>query len=64
MDFARRLRPPRHGRYVAQPAIADERGVVSLPPPPPDHVKTAAAATAIAAAVATVTLARRRNGSG
>jgi len=37
MDFARRLRPPRHGRYVAQPAIADERGVVSLPPPPPDQ---------------------------
>jgi len=62
-DFARRLRPPRHGRYVAQPAIADERGVVSMPPQPPDHVKTAAAATAIAAAVATVTLARRRNGS-
>jgi len=62
-DFARRLRPPGNGRYVAQPAIADERGVVSVPPPPPDHIKTAAAATAIAAAVAAVTLARRRNGS-
>ncbi len=62
-DFARRLRPPRQGRYVAQAAVADERGVVSVPPPPPDHLKTAAAATAIAAAVATVTLARRRNGS-
>jgi len=61
-DFARCLRPPRHGRYVAQPAIADERGVASVPPPPPDHVKTAAAAAAIATAVATVTLARRRNG--
>jgi len=62
-DFALSLRPPRHGRYVAEPAIADERGVVSVPPPAPDHIRTAAVATAIAAAVATVTLARRRNGS-
>ena len=62
-DFALSLRPPRHGRYVAEPAIADERGIVSVPPPAPDHIRTAAVATAIAAAVATVTLARRRNGS-
>ncbi len=63
-DFAQRFRPPRHGRYVARPAVADERGVVSVPPAPPDHLKTAAGAAAIAAAVATITLARRRNGSG
>jgi len=63
MEFARRLQPPRHGRYVAEPAVADKRGVVSVPPAPPDHLKTAAAVAAIAAAVTTVTLARRRNGS-
>ena len=32
-DFDRRARP-KHGRYVATPAITDERGVVALPPPP------------------------------
>jgi len=31
-DFERLAVPP-HGRYVAQPAVADERGVVSVPPP-------------------------------
>ena len=34
-DFDR-LAVPRRGRYVAQPAVADERGVVSVPPPPLD----------------------------
>jgi hypothetical protein len=27
---------PAHGRYVGRPAIADERGVVSVPPPVSD----------------------------
>lgn len=27
---------PAHGRYVPEPALADERGVISLPPPAPD----------------------------
>jgi glyoxylase-like metal-dependent hydrolase (beta-lactamase superfamily II) len=31
-DFDRRSRPP-HGRYVKQPAVTDEQGVVALPPP-------------------------------
>jgi glyoxylase-like metal-dependent hydrolase (beta-lactamase superfamily II) len=30
------LAVPRRGRYVGHPAIADERGVVSVPPPVPD----------------------------
>jgi hypothetical protein len=34
-DFDR-IAVPRRGRYVRQPALADERGVVSLPPPVPD----------------------------
>jgi glyoxylase-like metal-dependent hydrolase (beta-lactamase superfamily II) len=34
-DFDRIAVPPR-GRYVREPALADERGVVSLPPPVPD----------------------------
>ena len=38
-DLARnfeRLAVPAHGRYVRQPALADESGVVALPPPVPD----------------------------
>ncbi len=62
-DFARRLRPPRHGRYVVHPAVTDERGVVAVPPPAPDHLQTAAAAAAIIATVATFTLARRHHDS-
>jgi glyoxylase-like metal-dependent hydrolase (beta-lactamase superfamily II) len=34
-DFDRIAVPPR-GRYVQQPAVADENGVVALPPPVPD----------------------------
>jgi hypothetical protein len=34
-DFDRIGVPPR-GRYVRQPAIADETGVLALPPPVPD----------------------------
>ena len=34
-DFDR-LAMPQRGRYVRQPAVADEEGVVSLPPPVPD----------------------------
>jgi hypothetical protein len=38
-DLARnfeRLAVPSHGRYVRQPALADETGVVAVPPPVPD----------------------------
>ena len=34
-DFDR-VAVPRRGRYVFQPAVADETGVVRLPPPVPD----------------------------
>ena len=34
--FAMNFTPPARGRYVDRPAIADERGVVSVPPPVPD----------------------------
>ncbi len=34
--FAERFAPPRGGRYSDRPAIADERGVVSVPPPVAD----------------------------
>jgi glyoxylase-like metal-dependent hydrolase (beta-lactamase superfamily II) len=30
---------PEHGRYVEEPAVADETGVIYLPPPVPDPVK-------------------------
>jgi glyoxylase-like metal-dependent hydrolase (beta-lactamase superfamily II) len=36
--FWQRFRPPRHGRYVRQPAVADETGIVSVPPAPFDPV--------------------------
>lgn len=34
--YAAHFLPPAEGRYVPQPALADERGIVSLPPPVPD----------------------------
>ena len=30
--------PPKHGRYVSEPAQTDERGVDSLPPKPADPI--------------------------
>lgn len=36
-----RVAVPRQGRYVGQPAVADERGVVSIPPPVPDPLPRA-----------------------
>ncbi|HYW14225.1 MAG TPA: MBL fold metallo-hydrolase [Longimicrobium sp.] len=38
-DFRARA-VPKHGRYVNQPAVTDERGVVSVPPAPFDATKT------------------------
>ena len=35
-DFAQTFAAPAYGRYVAAPAITDERGVDWLPPRPPD----------------------------
>lgn len=50
--FARDFKPPKDGRYVREPAIADENGVVKLPPPLPDPVPKIAAAIAIGGAAA------------
>lgn len=47
---------PSHGRYVGRPPVADERGVVEVPPPVPDpyvpRMALAAFGAALAAAVA------------
>lgn len=38
-SFARNFNIPKHGRYVNEPAIADENGIVALPPPVADPVR-------------------------
>ena len=43
---------PRRGRYVFEPAVADERGVVSVPPPAPDAFPKIALGVGVAAVVA------------
>lgn len=60
-EFAENFQPPQQGRYVKTPAIADESGVIALPPPLPDYTKIAVAATAgIVAGIFIATTARRR----
>ena len=49
--FARAFTPPLDGRYVREPAIADERGVLRIPPPVADPVGSAIWAVAGSAAV-------------
>lgn len=53
---------PTDGRYVRRPAVADERGMVSVPPPVPDPLPKMAAAVAVAtvAGFALAHLAKRR----
>lgn len=41
--FAREFAPPEHGRYVNEPAQANEHGVVYEPPAPPDNLPKVAA---------------------
>jgi glyoxylase-like metal-dependent hydrolase (beta-lactamase superfamily II) len=48
-EFVRTFQRPKSGRYVNQPAVADETGVISVPPAPPDPMPMYAAAGAIAA---------------
>lgn len=48
-NFAKNFNAPKHGRYVNQPAIADETGIVSLPPPVADPVRRALIGSAIIA---------------
>ncbi len=43
---------PDYGRYVTQPALADETGIIELPPPVPDPVKTTAMVTLAVAGTA------------
>lgn len=63
--FAREFTPPRDGRYVREPAVADERGVVHLPPPVADPVgsamRTIGGVAAVGALIMTIGSARRRN---
>lgn len=47
-DFDR-LAVPASGRYVDRPAVADERGIVSVPPPVADPVPKVVAGVALAA---------------
>ncbi|HYG63903.1 MAG TPA: MBL fold metallo-hydrolase [Thermoanaerobaculia bacterium] len=51
---------PAHGRYVRHPALADETGVVALPPPVPDRMPAALFALGVLA-VAGFALSRRRH---
>jgi glyoxylase-like metal-dependent hydrolase (beta-lactamase superfamily II) len=54
---------PQHGRYVHQPAITDEQGVISVPPAPDNAVPKVLAATGLVAlaGVALVMYAKRGN---
>ena len=56
-DFDRLAVPPR-GRYLPQPALMDERGVVSVPPPVADPLPLVLAGIGLAAALVSL---RRRN---
>ena len=48
-EFAEAFIIPLKGRYVAEPAVTDENGVVELPPPAPDPLPKLAAGVAVAA---------------
>jgi len=63
-DF-RRLAVPAHGRYVGQPALADESGVVAVPPPVPDRLARVLVGVAVVGAVGLAAAALRgREGAG
>lgn len=47
--FVRHFPVPRHGRYVGNPVVADETGVVRVPPPVPDPLPGRLALGAVAA---------------
>jgi glyoxylase-like metal-dependent hydrolase (beta-lactamase superfamily II) len=49
--FGNEFIPPLNGRYVAEPVIADENGIVYLPPAASDPLPKLAAAAGVAAAV-------------
>lgn len=51
---------PAHGRYLSQPAVTDETGIVSLPPPAPDPLPVRLAIGVILAGVVLAATKRRR----
>jgi glyoxylase-like metal-dependent hydrolase (beta-lactamase superfamily II) len=54
-DLARnfeRLAVPEQGRYVGQPALADETGVIAVPPPVPDPVARIAVGVGVGLVIA------------
>lgn len=56
------LAVPLKGRYVERPAVADDRGVISIPPAPSDPVpKIILGAVGVAALAAAIGAARSRN---
>ncbi len=59
-ELARNFDAPRKGRYINSPAIADESGVIFVPPPATDRVKIAAAGVA-AGVLVTALMRRSRN---
>ena len=50
--FANEFLPPLHGRYVAEPAVFDPNGIVSVPPPVPDPLPKTLIGVGVAAALA------------
>ncbi len=60
--FANRFTPPSRGRYVREPALTNERGVVAVPPPAPDPLLGVGIGVALAGVVGIVliTLERQR----
>lgn len=64
--FAEEFIAPLHGRYVPEPARADESGVVSVPPAPPDPLPKTLALVGVAAlaGAALVVAAKRRKEKG
>lgn len=63
--FAQHSMMPEHGRYVPTPALADERGLVSVPPPVPDPLPRLLLAVGLVALVgiSITALNRRRQSS-
>jgi glyoxylase-like metal-dependent hydrolase (beta-lactamase superfamily II) len=49
-QFANLMARPKQGRYVDEPALADENGFLFIPPAPPDMVPVYAAGVSLAAA--------------
>jgi glyoxylase-like metal-dependent hydrolase (beta-lactamase superfamily II) len=62
-EFAENFTPPKRGRYVRQPAIADETGFVYIPPPAPDIMPIAVGSFAVLAGVAGALWMRNRRKS-